>query len=123
MKNLKIESTKVSPSIIALAKKGTVHIKGVSIPENGFEYYKKASDWIVKYLDSNSGIKFVLKFHYLNSSSLHYVKELIRNAVKLTDVEVLWYYETDDEDMLDVGESLSYATDIEFKMEKRDSIF
>lgn len=40
MKNLKIEHTKISPSITADKDSGVIKIIGVSIPENSNKFYE-----------------------------------------------------------------------------------
>ena len=124
MKNLKIKETKSTPSIITISSKGVIQVKGISIPENSLAFYDNAKKWIDEYLNQNKAITFIFKLHYLNSSSVHVISDLLKyTKEKSKNINVIWYYELDDEDIMDAGEHISSSSDIDFEMRGMREVF
>lgn len=117
-----IEGTPKTPSVVFDAEKGNVEIKGRSIPENSIEFYKPLVDWLDKYADSAPGITTVnIQLEYFNTSSSKCILDVFKkleNVHKKDENEVIinWYYEEDDEDMLEAGEDYQSILKIPFKM-------
>ena len=122
MDSINIEGTPKTPEVSFDAKSGQIEIKGRSIPENSIEFYKPLVDWLDKYADIAQGmVNVVIQLEYFNTSSskciLDVFKKLenIHNKNKI-DVVINWYYEEDDEDMLEAGEDYQSILKIPFKM-------
>ena len=122
MDSINIEGTPKTPEVPFDAKSGQIEIKGRSIPENSIEFYKPLVDWLDKYADIAQGVvNVVIQLEYFNTSSskciLDVFKKLenIHNKNKI-DVVINWYYEEDDEDMLEAGEDYQSILKIPFKM-------
>ena len=92
--------------VVELKSSGDLLLKGRSIPENSIEFYKPIIDWIDSYSQSVSE-KTVLsvQLEYFNTSSSKCILDVFKKLESLsgTNVEVKWYYEEDDEDMLEAG--------------------
>lgn len=121
MEPIIIEGTPKTPSVRFDAKQGLIEIKGRSIPENSIEFYKPLVDWLEQY----SGIpadKTVVNIHleYFNTSSSKCILDVFKKLEAIhkakNDVVVNWYYEEDDEDMLEAGEDYESIIRIPFKM-------
>lgn len=110
MKNLIIEQTKSSPSILFDAKTGTLEIRGKSYPEDASKFYTPVFDWIAEYFTVHAGRPTVVNLEviYLNSSSskalLVLLDMLDSEAKKGTDVVVNWYYHEGNETSIECGE-------------------
>ena len=110
MDNINIESTPKTPKVDFQVGSGVLEIEGRSIPENSTEFYKPVFDWLDQYIDeSNSNTSFNFKLEYFNTSSSKCILDILRKLEKLhktgKSVVVNWYYEEDDEDMMEAGEN------------------
>lgn len=122
MENLVIEGSPKTPSVTFDASSGRLEIRGRSIPENSIEFYKPLIDWVESYRASaKPKTEMNVQLEYFNTSSskciLDFFKKLenIHSSGK-TNISVNWYYEQDDEDMLEAGEDYQAIIGIPFKM-------
>lgn len=121
METLNIESTPKTPSIKFLEDDGIVEIKGRSIPENSIEFYKPLVDWLENYAKSPLKKTVVnIQLEYFNTSSSKCILDVFKKLEAIHklkhDVIVNWYYEEDDEDMLEAGEDYESIIKVPFKM-------
>lgn len=114
MEELTIDKTKFTPRIVT--NSGIIEIYGVSMPERASEFYEPVLKWVEDYMDEGGDVKFILKFYYLNSASVHCIKNIIEKANLMGDIEVDWYYESDDEGIEMTGRFISQSIDVEFNM-------
>ena len=109
MENIFFEGNRQKPKILFDAKKGVLEIKGRSLPEQAHDLYKPLLDWIDQYQESPQS-KTILNVYleYINSSSNKYLLLILKklDTLFLTEHDVLihWYYDFDDEDMLETIE-------------------
>jgi len=118
MDNLTIEGSAKTPTI-EFEGAGKLLIKGRSIPENSIEFYKPIIDWIGSYGGAPQGTTEVnIQLEYFNTSSSKCILDVFKKLETLagTEVKVNWYYEEDDEDMLEAGEDYQAIIDLPFKM-------
>lgn len=123
MEDIKIEGTPKTPEVEFKAEEGKMLIKGRSIPENSIEFYKPLIDWIENYgneVEEEKPTEVNMQLEYFNTSSskciLDVFKKLEEIKKKGKDITINWYYEEDDEDMLEAGEDYQAIIDIPFKM-------
>ncbi len=118
MESIKLEGTPKTPTVEFNAESGELLLKGRSIPENSIEFYKPLIDWIENY-SSNAGAETVLnvQLEYFNTSSSKCLLDVFKKLERISNpVAINWYYEEDDEDMLEAGEDYDAIIDIPFKM-------
>jgi hypothetical protein len=119
--NLLIEGTPKTPTITFEPETGLLEIKGRSIPENSTEFYRPLCE-ILKKTPDNSSVALTVNFQleYFNTSSSKCILDILKilALIKKSGTEVLinWYYEEDDEDMLESGENYQEIVNIPFKM-------
>jgi hypothetical protein len=121
MEPLLIESTPKTPSIKYLADEGVLEIKGRSIPENSIEFYKPLVDWLENYAREPQKKTLVnIQLEYFNTSSSKCILDVFKKleAIHKSKHEIVinWYYEEDDEDMLEAGEDYESIIRVPFKM-------
>ncbi len=122
MDSINIEGTSKTPTISFDAGTGKIEIKGRSIPENSIEFYKPLVDWLDKYADVANGLVEVnMQLEYFNTSSSKCILDVFKklenvNSKAGAEVVINWYYEEDDEDMLEAGEDYQSILKIPFKM-------
>ncbi len=121
MKTISIEATPKTPTITFDSGKGFLEIKGRSIPENALEFYKPLVEWVEKYADKpQTSTNVNIQLEYFNTSSSKCILDVFKKleAIKKGGSNVLinWYYEEDDEDMLEAGEDYQAIVNVPFKM-------
>ena len=121
MKNIEIEGSPKTPEINFSADSGIIEIKGRSIPENSIEFYKPMIDWLEEYATVPQSKTLVnIQLEYFNTSSSKCILDVFKKLEVISkngnEVVVNWYYEEDDEDMLEAGEDYQSIIRIPFKM-------
>jgi len=121
MKPLRIEAEIDSPEIYFNPETRVFSISGISHPENAKEFYQQVLDWLDEYYEhmktqNPSKIVVDLNFRYINSTSYKYLRDVLRKISSFRsanfDVEVIWNYYEEDEELLHEGVVLFELPDI-----------
>ncbi len=119
MEPLIITGTDEIPTVILDKEKNLFEISGQSIPEEAISFYSPIIDWIEEY-SQNPNPKTVLNLHleYCNSSSSKAIVDILEILEEMNQkgkqVEVIWYYSEDDDDMLDMGKEFQEIINVPF---------
>ena len=102
-------------------QQGLLELSGRSIPENSIEFYKPILDWIEAYGASpKADTKVNIKLEYFNTSSSKCILDVFKKLESIhkggNQLVINWYYEQDDEDMLEAGEDYQAIINVPFKM-------
>jgi len=121
MESISIEGTTKTPTIKLDPQTGTIEIKGRSIPENSIEFYRPIVEWLEEYAKSPQKKTTVnIQLEYFNTSSSKCILDIFKKLESLkkarNEVVINWYYEEDDEDMLEAGEDYESIIRVPFKM-------
>lgn len=122
MHNLEITGTAKTPTVSFNSENGVLEIKGRSIPEHAINFFKPLVDWLDDYSKENvNEIKVNIQLEYFNTSSSKCILDIFKklesiNKQDASDVIINWFYEEDDEDMLEAGEDYQSILKIPFKM-------
>lgn len=104
MQNLFIDGTDTTPAINFYTN-GKLLIKGRSLPEDVHKFYEPVFFWIKELEAENVHIE--LKMEYINTSSTKKILNLLielEGSTKIKNIDIHWYYEYDDLDMMELGE-------------------
>lgn len=121
MKPLIIQAQIDTPEIVFNSNTNILSISGISHPENAKEFYQILQDWLDEYFEyirNNKPQRIIvdLNYKYINSSSYKYLKEVLAKISNYTNnqinVEVIWNYLEEDEDMLNEGIVLCELPDV-----------
>ncbi len=117
MEEIKLAPTQKTPSV-TFNNSGMLELKGRSIPENSLEFYKPLIDWVESYSRTPSAETNVhVQLEYFNTSSSKCLLDFFKRLEGLSSkVTIHWYYEQDDEDMLEAGEDYEAIINVPFKM-------
>ena len=120
MNDLIITPSKQKPDLQFCAEKGELLIAGQSLPENATLLYSSVLAWIEEYAKNpapKTTKKKKMKYYNTASSKMFFnmIKRLNTLFTTGADVEIHWYYQQDDEDMLDQGEYFRDLVDLPFK--------
>jgi len=122
MNKLEIKGTPKTPSIVLDPTTGKLEIKGRSIPENAIDFFKTIVDWLDEYSQENvEHTEANIQLEYFNTSSSKCILDIFKKLESINKQEgksvvINWYYEQDDEDMLEAGEDYQSILKIPFKM-------
>ncbi len=121
MESIIIEGTPKTPTVEFNAEEGKVEIKGRSIPENSVEFYNPLIAWLEEYGNQPKEVTQVnIQLEYFNTSSSKCILDVFKKLESLAkagnDIKVNWFYEEDDEDMLEAGEDYQSIIKLPFKM-------
>jgi hypothetical protein len=121
MESIFIDGTPKTPNVSFDYDKGTLLLKGRSIPENSIEFYKPLVDWLEKYASNPKGKTVCdIQLEYFNTSSSKCLLDLFKKMETMSkngsEITINWYYEEDDEDMLEAGEDYQSIINVPFKM-------
>jgi hypothetical protein len=121
MATINIEGTNKTPTIKSDSSQGVVEIKGRSHPEDTVSFYKPLLNWADEY-SKNPVEKTTINInleHFNTSSSkciLDFLNKIEPIQHKNKNVLVNWYYESDDDEMLEAGETYQSITGLPFNM-------
>ena len=121
MDTLSIEGTPKTPTVRFDGSKGIIEIKGRSIPENSIEFYKVLVEWLELYAkEAKPQTTVNIQLEYFNTSSSKCILDVFKKLEAIhkanQGVTINWYYDEDDEDMLEAGQDYESIICIPFKM-------
>jgi hypothetical protein len=100
-----IEATKYTPRV-ELNSEGKMVIQGRSIIEDPLLFYTPVIDWVKNCLSKKFTLE--IRLEYVNTSSSKLILILLKTIKEyypIADVYIKWYYESDDEEMLEMGKN------------------
>ncbi len=108
MKNINIKETEFTPSILLDLETGLIEIKGNSLPENTFNFYKEFMDTTKNYFNNPKETTTVnMEIIYFNSSSSKLffdLFDLLEDNHKEYNIIINWIYDQENESMEEAGE-------------------
>lgn len=125
---LNINGTEKTPSICFNPESGKLEIQGRSIPENSIMFYEPLKEWLDLYSANPKQLTEVhFKLEYFNTSSSKNILELLKILTKIyssgNSVAINWYYEKDDDDMLEAAEDYEFILKLPFNMIECEDLF
>ncbi len=122
MEAIKKDGSQKTPTINFDADTGTIEMKGRSIPENAIEFYRPLVKWLDEYASVSKDVTEAnIQLEYFNTSSSKCILDVFKKLEVINQKEgksviINWFYEEDDEDMLEAGEDYQSILKIPFKM-------
>ncbi len=120
MNVLYLQASRTTPEVRLNTDEKSMYLIGRSNPENALAFYQQVYSSIDDYFKDSETLKVNMLFEYFNTSSSKCLFGLFKQVQKYRDqgkrVIVNWYYEEDDEDMLETGEDFSDVLDLDFDL-------
>jgi hypothetical protein len=116
MESITYKATRNTPHV-HLDPVGEITFEGKCVPENSFKLFEPIVDWLEQLKAPT--LRFNMKMEYLDTSSINQVFKMLKQVSENpTHKEILvnWYYEEDDEDILEEGKYFaSILKNLEFR--------
>ena len=111
--------TEDTPTIILDASANKIEFSGRSMPENVAGFYAPALSWIEEYVKNpNPETILNIKLEYFNTASSKILLDIIMSFEKIVStgksLKINWYYQADDDDMLEAGEGYADIVEVPF---------
>lgn len=110
MNDIRIDSTQSTPQVEFL-ENGKLKLAGRSFSEDPRKFWDPLISWCQQLSTKNMNLE--VKLDYLNTSSTKFLSDIIRTIDANTNIEnkeIKWYFEEDDDDMLEVGQIIEENT-------------
>jgi len=113
-----IIQTRITPGFVI--KNGNIRFSGKSIPEDAHSFYTPIINVLNNYLEKpESKTTVCFNLEYINSSS----KKILINILKIFEqasknglfIEIEWYFEDDDDSIIDLGQDLKSLVHLPFR--------
>lgn len=100
---------------------GVLKITGRVFPENPKEFFSPVTDWLKQYSTQPAeNTSLILNLSYFNSSSNEYIFRCCKMVEAIGEAGapsgIIWEYETDDEDMRQMGDDFKELLKINFEI-------
>lgn len=117
MDDISLVGSPKTPSI-KFSADGRLEMRGRSIPENALDFYKPLLEWVDNYSRNPQAETTVhVQLEYFNTASSKCMLDLFRKLESVNSKTTIhWFYEQDDEDMLEAGEDYEAIVNVPFKM-------
>lgn len=119
-----IKSKKQTPLLVLDENKGLIELRGSSIMENAKEFYDPMMEWAFEYVRHPKDTIVNIDLEYFNTSSAKIILIFIKTLSKIKqsgyDLKVNWYYEEDDEEIIDSGHNFALSSKVKFQFIKKD---
>lgn len=118
MQNFILEATKTTPFVRLSAADGVFEIKGKSHSEDSLGFFRRIIEQLAQYQSAQPKLTADIFLEYFNTSSAKCLFDVTKALEKIQDkgydVEVNWFYEEDDMDMIEIGEDYADLSDVKF---------
>jgi hypothetical protein len=109
MEPLIIQGTEDTPTVILNPGENKFSISGRSLPEDVTTFYQPVINWLNEYRKSAFPLSFETKLEYFNTASSKLILDIFMQLEEIKQetgaaIEIKWFYDSNDEDMLEAGE-------------------
>ena len=118
MSDFRLEGTSRTPAVEFSLDPMCMTLSGRSIPENSIEFFQPLLDWVDTHCQvQGKSLEVNIRLEYFNTSSSKCLMDLLRRVeASEVDARVNWYYEAEDEDMLEAGEDYDAIIELPFRL-------
>jgi hypothetical protein len=123
LRTINLEATKETPAVHLDAQEGVFKIEGRSFPLNAKGFYAPILEWLDGYAESpNPKTEFTFRLEYFNTPSSKSISDILKKLKAIKDgghdVNVKWFYEEDDIDILDLGHVFARTVGMDFDFQE-----
>lgn len=122
MEKLHLVGTEDTPEVLLDPSSNKFVISGRSLPEDVTTFYQPIMDWLDALENSPlSSLKFDIKLEYFNTASSKLILDILMKLEEIhtsgaSKINIVWYYQDDDEDMQEAGEEYKDLVEVPFEI-------
>ncbi|MFD1007069.1 biofilm regulation phosphoprotein SiaC [Oceanisphaera ostreae] len=125
MKSLNIVGSQSTPTIFCNADSGVMTMQGDSYPENSFEFFSEIISWVEQFLQhATLPLQLELRLIYMNTSSVKAMMDIFDLLEAAHEqgrsVSVCWYYDPENERVVELAEEFKEDCSFTFNIEPHD---
>jgi len=110
-----------TPNIILDKTNNQFEVSGKSLPEDVTTFYDPVLEWIDGYAATPNDLTvFKFKMIYFNTASSKLIMDILLKLEEMAEdgakVKIEWFYQEEDEDMMEAGEEFSEIVEIDFDL-------
>ncbi|MFN3315311.1 MAG: DUF1987 domain-containing protein [Raineya sp.] len=122
MESLLIDKTSNTPYVHLDADTGKMEIKGRSVPENPLEFYMPLNEWLERFSAQAAErvLSMDVSLEYFNTSSSKCLLDVFKKVAHIhklgAAVEINWWCEEFDDDMIEAGKDYQDLLNVPFNI-------
>ena len=125
MKPLNIVGSQSTPTILCNSDSGVMTMQGDSYPENSFEFFSEVISWVEQFLQhATLPLQLELRLIYMNTSSVKAMMDIFDVLEAAHEqgrlVSVCWYYDPENERVVELAEEFKEDCSFTFNIEPHD---
>lgn len=109
-----IEKGSKTPLIVADTDSALIQVSGVIIPENPIPLFEEIMNLTKLVTEKNKVIQVEFDLEYFNTGAARYIYDYLKNLKLIATPSIKWFYEKDDEDILESGQEFMAMTGLDF---------
>lgn len=127
MKSLTIAGSQSTPTIQCDPARGLMIMQGDSYPENSFEFFGEVIHWVEQFLQQATlPLQLELRLIYMNTSSVKAMMDIFDLLEAAHEqgraVSVCWYYDPENERVVELAEEFKEDCTFPFNIEPHDEV-
>lgn len=121
MEPLHIQESRNTPEIHLDLDQGKYLIRGRSIPSDANSFFAPVERWVEEFIQTapQGNYQFNIRLEHLNTGSIRSLLTILFKLTRLKETgrifQINWFYEADDEDMMEKGEELAQILEHPFE--------
>ncbi|MCF6366877.1 MAG: DUF1987 domain-containing protein [Bacteroidales bacterium] len=125
---IEIKGNQDTPGVIFDKDNNVFLMTGRSFPADADSFYQPLLKWLEDFNKAGltKAVEFEVKLEYFNTASAKMLLDIFFKLEDISeagfDIEILWYYLEDDEDMEEAGEEFNDIVEINFELIEYDTI-
>jgi hypothetical protein len=123
MDDLIKSQAKKTPQLLLDNNKGLIEMRGSSIMEDATAFYDPIMHWLYEYVSNPKDTLVNIDLEYFNTSSAKILLIFFRTLSTIQKsgykLEVNWYFEDDDDEIIESGNNFSIMSKVKFNFIKK----
>lgn len=121
MKKILIAGNTQTPELCFYEANCQVWLSGISVPENPLGIFTELNNKTREaFSKCNKQPELHIFMEYFNTASAKFLLDYLQNCIEGHNTNIVWHYETDDEDLLEAGQDYEILTGVKFRFEIMD---
>jgi len=92
-----------------------IRIVGVLIPENPMPFFEALYSFTEEFVQKTKKLNLHVDLEYFNTSSARYFYDYLKKVMQISELQLTWFYDSDDEDILESGQEFEELCKIKFE--------